>query len=201
MCNQFHLPTLQEISHYLKSDLYLPLASPTFQMPHQADIFPKMPAPILLYQKQKLQLVLKKWGYPSPVDQHKPLFNARIERFYEQRPSMWDHSFARQRCIILSKYFFESGRYIYRAANGHAYHERFCFQMAGQPLTMIAGIYDQDHFAMVTTTPNKVMAPIHRRMPLVLQPTELRRWLFQNFTPLRDRSNCRLNVQALPHKK
>ena len=66
---------------------------------------------------------------------------------------------------------------------------------------MIAGIYDQNNFAMVTTNPNSAMAPIHNRMPLVIEPSELRRWLFQNFTSLIDRQNISLSVQKQPHRK
>lgn len=54
---------------------------------------------------------------------------------------------------------------------------------------------------MVTTAPNKDIAPIHNRMPLIIEPGELRRWLFQNFTSLVDRSNIDLKVQKEPHQK
>ena len=66
-----------------------------------------------------------------------------------------------------------------------------------QPLTLIAGIYDQDYFSMVTTAPNKDMAPIHNRMPLVVMPNELRRWLFQNFTSLIDRKSVDLQIEKM----
>ena len=66
---------------------------------------------------------------------------------------------------------------------------------------MIAGIYDQNDFSMVTTAPNKDTASIHNRMPLIIEPSELRRWLFQNFTSLIDRSDINLEVQKEPHQK
>lgn len=193
MCNQFKVPTLSDISKYLKSDLNLPLTTPSFTLDKEEDIYPNTEAPVLLYQDNKLQLVMKKWGYPSPVDNKKPIFNARIERFYDAKPSMWDQSFAKQRCLIISKEFFESSKKTYQA-NGRTYHERFAFKNPAAPLTLIAGIYDQDHFSMVTTAPNKWMKPIHNRMPLVIAPTELRRWLFQNFTSLIDRQDFTLEV-------
>lgn len=194
MCNQFKVPTLREIQQYLKEDLSLPLTTPSFSLDQEEDIYPNNEAPVLLYQDHKLQLVMKKWGYPSPVDEKKPIFNARIERFYDAKPSMWDQSFAKQRCLIISKEFFESSKKTYQAANGRTYHERFTFKNPAEPLTLIAGIYDQDRFSMVTTAPNKWMKPIHNRMPLVIAPTELRRWLFQNFTSLIDRQNFTLDV-------
>lgn len=200
MCNQFRLPTLSEITHYLQTDLRLPLVKPDFALKSQ-DIFPKTVAPVLLYQNKKLQLQPKVWGYPSPVNPKKPLFNARIERFYQAKPSMWDHSFARQRCLIIAQHFLESSKSTYRTAAGKKYHERYVFHDPAHPLTLIAGIYDQDHFAMVTTAPNRIMAPIHNRMPLVIAPAELRRWLFQNFTSLVNRDHFVLAVSKAERRK
>lgn len=198
MCHQFSLPTLSEISHYLKDDLKLPLIKPDFSSEEQ-EIFPGQLAPVLIYQDQKLQLINKSWGYPSPKD-GKPLFNARIERFYDSKPSMWDQSFAKQRCLIITSEFFEYSKKQYQANNGKSYHEKYCFADPDNPLTLVAGIYDQDHFAMVTTEPNSSMAPIHNRMPLVIKPEELRQWLFQNFTSLIDRKNFELKVKQVPKK-
>lgn len=195
MCHQFRLPNLKQIQQYLKNDLGLPLVEPSFDIQAQ-DIFPNQVAPVLLYQNGKLQLSNKKWGYPNPIDPKKSLFNARIERFYESQPSMWDESFAKQRCLILTNQFFEYAKTTYTAENGHKYHTRYGFKTAS-PITLIAGIYDQDHFSMVTTTPNKDMAPIHNRMPLIVLPNELRRWLFQNFTSLIDRENVDLHVEKM----
>lgn len=104
MCNQFHLPKLAQIQKYLKDDLNLPLVDSKIAN-EEKDIFPNQTAPVLLYRDNKLQLVNKNWGYPSLVDNNKPLFNARIERFYEAKPSMWDESFAKQRCLILTDEF------------------------------------------------------------------------------------------------
>ena len=199
MCNQFRLPNLAQIKQYLREELNLPLVDPSSDYKAK-DIFPNQTAPVLLYQNNQLQLVNKNWGYPSPVDANKPLFKARIERFYEQKPSMWDESFAKQRCIILSSKFFEYAKKTYQAGNGKRYHERYSFK-ANHPITMIAGIYDKNNFAMVTTNSNQDMAPIHNRMPLVIEPSELRRWLFQNFTSLINRDSIKLSVTKQPHKK
>lgn len=83
MCNQFRIPKLALIKQYLTEDLDLPLVEPKIN-DEEKDVFPNQTAPVLLYQNKQLQLVNKNWGYPSPVDANKPLFNARIERFYEQ---------------------------------------------------------------------------------------------------------------------
>lgn len=198
MCNQFTLPKTNTIQKYLTENLNLPLIKPSFTS-EENSIFPGQVASVLLYQDQKLQLVNKKWGFLSPVDQ-KLVFNARIERFYEEKPSMWDQAFAKKRCLIICRNFFEYGKNYYQGQNGKKYREQYQFNNPNEDLTMIAGIYQDDRFSMVTTTPNQVMQPIHQRMPLVIEPSELRRWLFQNFTQLIDRQNIQLQVNKLAHK-
>ncbi|MGQ5709696.1 SOS response-associated peptidase family protein [Lactobacillus sp. PSON] len=198
MCNHFKLPSLITIQNYLKNDLNLPLIEPDFELTTQ-DVFPKTTAPVLLFKNHELLLQPKSWGYSSPINSNKPIFNARIERFYQAAPSMWDKSFARQRCIIVAEEFFETSKDIYRLKNKN-YHEKYAFRDPEYPLTLIAGIYDKDKFAMVTTAPNSYMMPIHNRMPLVLKPTEIRQWLFQNFTSLKNRENFDLDIKKLPHQ-
>ena len=201
MCNQFQLPSLAEIKKYLANDLNLPLIEPASNLPQNQNIFPKGIAPVLVYTDNQLQLLPKSWGYPSPYDHKKVVFNARVERFFEEKHSMWDSSFAKSRCIIIASQFFESGHDTYEAGNEHRYHERFSFKNANAALTLIAGIYQKDYFSMVTTKPNASYAPVHDRMPLVLQAAELRQWLFQNFSSLVDRSQLCLNSVKLPPKK
>lgn len=195
MCNQFTLPNYAQIRQYLQEDLALPLSDYKEDFASK-DIFPGQQAPVLLYDQDKLQLVDKKWGYPSPVDK-KLLFNARIERFYESKPSIWDDSFKRQRCLIVCQSFFEYGSDRIKKANGRYYRQQYRFSNKEQPLSLLAGIYEQDHFSMVTTKPNSTMASIHQRIPLVVEPSELRRWLFQNFTALIDRSQIELDVSKV----
>lgn len=198
MCHHFTLPPLRQIQHYLKTDLQLPLTSSPLPA-LDPEIFPKSLAPVLLYDHHQLHLVPKRWGYPG----RRPgqvIFNARVERFFQTRPSMWDQSFARQRCLIIAQQFYEYGQKTYQTQAGRRRHQEFSFASPHAPVTLIAGIYDQDHFAMVTTEPNAVMAPIHNRMPLVIEPSELRRWLFQNFTNLINRQDTPLSRQQLPEK-
>ena len=53
MCHQFKLPTLAEISKYLKTDLDLPLIDPNFKI-ENTDIFPGKTAPVLLFKDNQL---------------------------------------------------------------------------------------------------------------------------------------------------
>lgn len=188
------MPSLKEIKTYLTTDLKLPLIVPKNieeKFSAVTQIYPKSSSLVMLYSNNELKLVEKKWGYPSPFQKNRVLYNARIERFYEEKPSMWDNSFARQRCIILANEFWESSKQTYLASNNQTYHEHSSFTAKEEPMTLIAGIYQGDDFSM---------ACVHERMPLVLKPSELRRWLFQNFTSLLNRSEYNLARHQLPHR-
>lgn len=204
MCSHIQQPPIKEIEQYLKNDLQLPLVKPDFsteQFETFTEVYPKRQALVLLYQNDQLQLQVKNWGYPSPFKPNQVLNNARIERFYEAKPSMWDQSFARQRCIVITSQFFESSRTTYTLENGKKYHEEFSFRATEYPMTFLAGIYDNDYFALATTNSNETVLAAHPRMPLVISPNELRRWLFQNFTSLIDRTNFLITRTLLPHRQ
>lgn len=203
MCSHYAMPSLKEIKTYLTTDLKLPLIVPKNieeKFSAVTQIYPKSSSLVMLYSNSELKLVEKKWGYPSPFQKNRVLYNARIERFYEEKPSMWDNSFARQRCIILANEFWESSKQTYLASNNQTYHEHSSFTAKEEPMTLIAGIYQGDDFSMVTTAANSTVLPVHERMPLVLKPSELRRWLFQNFTSLLNRSEYNLARHQLPHR-
>lgn len=179
MCNHYQQPDLQLMQHYLKENLHLPLASQDlsqFDYAQMHDVFPKKEALLLLKSSTgKVGFMSKKWGYPNPFDNKKVIFNARIEKM-QQSNSMWQDSFQKRRCIIIAKQFFESGPNTYLASNGKKYKEIFSFKNQNCPLTFIAGIYDQDHFAMITTEPTPSYAKIHDRMPLVISENNLNTW-------------------------
>lgn len=203
MCSHFAMPSLKEIKTYLTTDLKLPLIVPKNiedKFSAATQIYPKSSSLVMLYSNNELKLVEKKWGYPSPFQKNRVFYNARVERFYEEKPSMWDNSFARQRCIILASEFWESSKQTYLASNNQTYHEHSSFTAIEEPMTLIAGIYQGNDFSMVTTVANNTVLPVHERMPLVLKPSELRRWLFQNFTSLLDRSEYNLARHQLPHR-
>ncbi len=48
---------------------------------------------------------------------------------------------------------------------------------AEKPLLLAAGIYQEDRFSVITVDPNETVAPIHNRMPLVLDSNAARMWL------------------------
>jgi putative SOS response-associated peptidase YedK len=105
------------------------------------------------------------------------LANARAEGIAE-KPSFRD-AFRRRRCVVPA-----SGFYEWQTIGGRKFPWYFT-RRDGAPL-LLAGIWDRweaqagaalETFALVTTEPNAVVAPLHDRMPVILPEERLPAWL------------------------
>jgi putative SOS response-associated peptidase YedK len=113
------------------------------------------------------------WGLiPARSTDSKRLINARSETI-DVKPS-FKESFRRRRCLIVADGFYEWKR------SGKS-KQPFYFHLNDQSTFAIAGIWEsrgpQKSCAIVTTSANEVMEPIHNRMPVILPPDDYRLWL------------------------
>lgn len=121
-----------------------------------------------------------RWGLVpawSPRPTPTPLTNARAETVAE-KPAFRD-AFRHRRCLVPADGFYEwkhtpDGRrpWLFARRDG----QPFCF----------AGLWERwtgtdaeplESFAIVTTTPNELVAPLHDRMPVVIAPAAHDAWL------------------------
>jgi putative SOS response-associated peptidase YedK len=105
------------------------------------------------------------------------LNNARAEGI-ETKPSFRD-AFRRRRCLIPADGFYE---WKSESTGKQPYYFSAC---SGAPLAM-AGLWESWRgedgeilrtCAVITTGPNAVMAPVHDRMPVLIEPKHWRTWL------------------------
>jgi putative SOS response-associated peptidase YedK len=103
--------------------------------------------------------------------------NARAESV-ETTPAFRD-AFARRRCLVPADGFYEWTRAEGRKQPWWIHHRQ-------GGLLALAGVLDRwqtpqgvplQTFAILTTRPNATVAPLHDRMPLVLEPTDWDAWL------------------------
>jgi putative SOS response-associated peptidase YedK len=125
---------------------------------------------------------LAQWGFVRE-DWHKarirPQNNARLETAATK--PMFRDSFRSRHCLVLADSFYE-----WRTlASGKKQPYRIMLK-SGEPFA-IAGIYarvaDESGpvtFAVLTTTANELMQPIHDRMPVILIPGREKEWLPPN---------------------
>ncbi len=117
------------------------------------------------------------WGLiPSWSNDGKGFINARCETL-ETKPS-FSESFQRRRCLIPADGFYEWKR------SGRS-KQPFYFQMEDESLFAFAAVWDRwekkdvsiTSCAIVTTTANELLSPIHDRMPVILEPEAYGTWL------------------------
>ena len=117
------------------------------------------------------------WGLiPSWSSDGKGFINARSETL-EERPS-FSESFQQRRCLIPADGFFEWRRL------GRS-KQPFYLQLKDEVPFAFAGIWDQWNHgeksiracAIITTTANELVAPLHDRMPVILAPESYDAWL------------------------
>jgi putative SOS response-associated peptidase YedK len=126
------------------------------------------------------RLTFAGWGF-SRGPKRPPLFNARSETAALR--DSFRHAFAARRCVVPADGFYEwSGPK--DARQPHWIHRR------DGRLLLMAGLYEDGpasdpagpgvpagRFSVLTTSPNQVVARLHDRMPVILEPGDVDGWL------------------------
>jgi len=132
----------------------------------------------------------------DPAKARQPI-NAKSETVAEL-PS-FRAAFRQRRCLIPADGFYE-----WTSVPGQRRKQPYYFRLKGGKLFAFAGLYTPPHpgedmsatFAIITTIANEVAAPIHRRMPVLLDPSDERRWLNPFFVTPSDVLRCLLPLHA-----
>ena len=138
------------------------------------DIHPGDTAPVITAAGDhggSLRACRQKWGYPGPGGKGL-VFNARSESVFEKR--MFRDSVSQRRAAVPVSWFYEWNKN----------KEKFTFTKEGSRILFLAGFYgryeDGDRFVILTTQANASMAPVHSRMPLVLEREQVREWILDS---------------------
>jgi putative SOS response-associated peptidase YedK len=150
------------------------------------NVAPPQISPIVRQVSDYNSLGLMKWGLVPPWAKDpaigSKMINARAETVME-KPS-FRHAIRYRRCIVPASGFFE---WVRTATSKTPMYIR---RTDGSPLGL-AGIWEEwkapdgsllETFSILTTTANKLLAPIHERMPVILQPEEYGTWLNKDLT-------------------
>lgn len=124
----------------------------------------------VVVKKSPNRLVVMKWGLTPPWDKDGKLsiINVRSETVFEKK--MFINMIETQRCLIPSTGFYEWKK----TSDGK---QPFYIGLKNKELFSFAGIYDGGSCAILTTSPNPLMTPIHNRMPVILQKDDEEDWL------------------------
>ena len=167
MCGRYYVDdeTAREIEKLVR-DLDRKL-----QIEHTGDVFPSQNATIIKGQTNHLAAEQMKWGFPG-FEKGKLLINARAESALERKT--FRDSIQHRRCIIPAKGFYEWDKS----------KEKFSYERKDAPVLFMAGCYNryqgEERFVILTTEANPSVAPVHHRMPLILDPEELENWVLDD---------------------
>lgn len=146
------------------------------------NIAPTQPIAVVRGAEQRVWCELR-WGlipyWAKEASIGNRMVNARAETVAD-KPA-YREPFARRRCLIPADGFYEWQKL------GRARKQPYYLHRADDRPFAFAGIWDRwrdrraggwiDSCALITTEPNDLVAPIHDRMPVILQPGEFDRWL------------------------
>lgn len=188
MCGRF---VLYDLSHFLQRlrQLELPFEeAPGFRSEPRWNIAPDTLIPTLLGTSGTATLTLARWGliphWAREFPKLRPI-NARAESA-AQKPYFRD-AFRHRRCLIPANGFYEWAKPQAKTAAGHG-KQPYCISLQkGAPMAF-AGLWERwqppqpdqppiTTCTIITTASNNDMAPLHDRMPLILNPADWSAWL------------------------
>lgn len=156
----------------------------TPQLEPRFNVAPTQLAAVVQNQGENNRLDLLKWGFvpgwSKDVSFGSHLINARSETVAE-KPA-FRHAIKYRRCIIPASGFYE---WEHIGDKKQPYY----IQLADQSPMFLAGVWESwkapdgselETFAILTTTANKLVAPLHDRMPVILHPATFTLWLSHN---------------------
>jgi len=179
MCGRFTSLLPSELLSAIFEIFPPPVAEPRF------NIAPTQTTGVVRSDGEHNKLVAMKWGLvPSWAKDTKigtSLINARSETVAE-KPS-FRHAIKVNRCIIPA-----SGFYEWQHIGGKKIPNYI--RMADEGVMAFAGIWEHwkdpendlvlESFSILTTTSNKLIAPLHERMPVILRKEYYDLWLNKN---------------------
>ena len=182
MCGRFYVDegTAREIERVIRGvDLQI-------QKMRTGDIYPSQPAGILTcHSRQKnplstgsaaenspaLELNEMHWGFLQ-YQKKGLLINARAETALERRT--FRESVLHRRCVIPARHFYE----------WDSDKNKVIFFREDRPVLFMAGFYnrfqEEERFIILTTQANASVSPVHNRMPVVLDESELEDWVYDD---------------------
>lgn len=152
-----------------------------FEFEPRYNIAPSQPVPVVIQQNGGNSLHMFRWGlipyWAKDESIGNKLINARAETL-EEKPS-FRKSLEKRRCLILADGFYEWKK------KGRV-KKPYRFTRYGGEVFAFAGLWDSwlspmgrmiNSCTIITTTPNKLMEPIHNRMPVILARNTESLWL------------------------
>ena len=141
------------------------------------NVSPSQTVPIITASDRVRRLVVARWGFrPAWVKDSKlaPI-NARAETVATSR--LFAAAVRDGRCLVPATGFYE-----WKPVPGQKRKQPYYIRLKGGAPFAFAGLWTPPHLAVptctiITTDANELLAPIHNRMPVILDPEDETLWL------------------------
>jgi putative SOS response-associated peptidase YedK len=178
MCGRYVVEDFQELSEVLRD------------IPFQADYepaptwnaAPTQMLPVIVEDEGAWHLrpmhwgLIPRWTKPGEKPKVAPI-NARAETLAEK--PMFRSLIRKQRCLVPANGFYE-----WKRTGGPK--QPYYIHLRDQPLMLFAGLYDEakqvdgsplESYTIITGGPNALMADLHDRMPMIIDPDDASLWM------------------------
>ena len=195
MCGRFEVLTYEEVEETLAALEARRTAGRALAQMGRAHAFPGSEVALIAPREDgKLAIDQAAWGF-APEWSKRLVFNTRIEKAAEGA-GMWRSAVEEGRCIVPVAAFFEphETETVKSPRTGRPMKRPYRFADPDDMPLLLAGVREGGRCSIVTCEPNRHVAPIHPRMPLVLRFEEVPAWLSPDWAALADRSDVPLAV-------
>ncbi|MCW8193805.1 SOS response-associated peptidase [Proteobacteria bacterium 005FR1] len=167
MCGRYLLRNApKEETHPLWSEFWrnISVFSPRF------NICPSEESPVIRRVAGELVCEPLKWGFKPSWSKYHPVINARAENVFSSK--MYRKSLLQRRCLVLADGFYEP-----KGPQGAKNRPWYLFEYEDGRSFCFAGLWINEGFTLITCEANSLIAAIHDRMPLIIDPRDQERWL------------------------
>ena len=175
MCGRYSLIFIDDLGKRFR------IFDPMLGIRSHFNIAPSKMMPVIVHQHGKAGMVMMQWGLvprmaKNPEKSLHPI-NAKAETLAEK--PMLSGLLQKQRCLVPASGFYEWKKEGTRKTP-------FYIRLKDTPIFAFAGLYDvwydlnniaHPSYTLVTTKANELVAPLHDRMPVILNREDEDRWL------------------------
>src|SRR6266566_3702768 len=162
------------------------------------NLAPSQLVPIIIAPDGRRRLLPARWGFRPLWAPYGKIAPTHVRADVVVTRQVFRDTLRFTRCLVPADGFYE-----WTSIPGQRRKQSY-FRLKGGKLFAFAGLYTPPHpgedtsatFAIITTIANEVAAPIHRRVPVLLDPSDERRWLNPFFVTPTDVLRCLLPLHA-----
>lgn len=174
MCGRFTMLTWEEVAQVV-ANVTAGRAARTLPIARHAEAFPGSEAPVIVAGADALEPRQLCWGFTLP-DTGKLVFNTRLES--AAGSPFWGEAFKQRRCIVPAWEFCETHRtQMAIGETGRPVRQAYRFTRDDGDCMLMAGVWQDNRFSVITTEPDDAVSPVHDRMPLLLSSSRALDWV------------------------